>query len=268
MMQSKNYLANTPMNQGSLHTALEAKVLTIEFGHPKGNSMPGALLANLACSINDAAKDPKVGAVILKSAGEGVFCSGASFDELLEVKTQQESELFFGGFAKVIIAIKNSPKPIVASIQGKAIGGGVGLIAACDYTIAIRKSAVRLSELALGFGPFIIGPVVERKIGKSSFQNLTLDTEWRDSAWCLQNGLFSKVVDSFSELQQFTKNIAMTLASSNPAALKSLKDIFWSDFPNLEALLSSRVQTTASLVLTEFVKSKVDEIHKAQKEKK
>ncbi len=256
------------MSQGTLKTTLEDRVLIIEFGHPKGNSMPGSLLAQLAGSINEATKDSKVGSIILKSSGEGIFCSGASFDELLEVKTQAESELFFGGFAKVIIAIRNCPKPVIASIQGKAIGGGVGLIAACDYTIAIRNSAVRLSELALGFGPFIIGPVVERKIGKSNFQNLTLDTEWRDSAWCLQHGLFSKVVDTLSDLQEHTNALASNLASSNPEALKSLKDIFWCDFPNLEALLSSRVTTTAALVLTDFVKSKVDAIHKAQKEKK
>jgi methylglutaconyl-CoA hydratase len=245
------------MNNGIVKTSSADGILTIEFSHPKGNCMPGSSLRELSKHIDQAAKDITTRAIILRSTGDSVFCSGASFDELLQVKTNQESEEFFGGFALVIKSMRNCPKPIITRVQGKAIGGGVGIIAASDYVVGLHSASARLSELSLGFGPFIIGPVVERRIGKANFQSMTLDTEWRDGKWCLQTGLFSKVSESISELDIEIQKIARTLADSNPAAFWELKEIFWNDIPNLSELLDKRVKITGSLVLSDFVREKV-----------
>jgi methylglutaconyl-CoA hydratase len=245
------------MENGSLNISSTNKVLTLEFSHPKGNSMPGALLRELAAKIDSAAQNPEVTVVVLKSSGDSVFCSGASFDELLSVSTLEQSRAFFGGFAQVIKAMRFCPKPIITRVQGKAIGGGVGIIAASDYAIALESASVRLSELSIGFGPFIIGPVVERKVGASHFQAMTLDSDWRDSNWCIQRGLFARSCKSVPELDAEVAKLANFLSQANPEALNQLKEIFWSSLPNLETLLKSRVENTAALVLTDFVKAKV-----------
>ncbi len=245
------------MSNGTITKSIKAAVLSIEFAHPKGNSMPGALLRQLAELISEAGKDPAINSIILKSSGDSVFCAGASFDELLSVNNQTEAEKFFGGFAQVILAMRRCSKPIIGRVQGKAIGGGVGLIAACDYVIASANASVRLSELSLGFGPFIIGPVVARKIGNPAFQAMTLDTEWRDSSWCLANGLYSLLAKDNSELDSLVEKISTNLSLANAAALLELKEVFWSDLPNFEALLKERTKITAKLVLSEFVRNKV-----------
>ena len=245
------------MNQGTIKLASHEGILSIEFSHPKGNCMPGSSLRELAKNVDTAAKDPAIKSIILRSAGDSVFCSGASFDELLQVKTNQESEEFFGGFALVIKSMRNCPKPIITRVQGKAIGGGVGIIAASDYVVGLHSASARLSELSLGFGPFIIGPVVERRIGRANFQAMTLDTDWRNGEWCLRNALFSKTCNSTEELDIETQKIAAHLANSNPKAFTELKEIFWNDIPNLSDLLDKRVKITGGLVLSEFVKEKV-----------
>lgn len=248
------------MSNGTITKSINSLVLNIEFAHPKGNSMPGALLRELADSINSASSDSGIKAIVLRSAGDSTFCAGASFDELLSVNTPSEAEKFFGGFAEVILAMRKCTKPIIGRVQGKAIGGGVGLIAACDYVVASTNSAVRLSELSLGFGPFIIGPVVARKIGDPQFQAMTLDTEWRDANWCLAHGLFSIVTKDQAELDNCVNKISSMLTASNSAALLELKEIFWADLPNLEQLLRERTKITAKLILSDFVKSKVRSI--------
>jgi len=249
------------MSEGTVSLTKNDKLAIIEFSHPKGNSLPGMLLRSLASKFKEVATDDSISAVLLKSTGDKVFCAGASFDELLAVTDQQSSENFFGGFPEVLLAMKDCPQPVITAVQGKAIGGGVGLIAASDYVIAHPDAAARLSELALGFGPFIIGPFVERKIGIGNFQAMTLDTEWRDSRWCLATGLFSKILTE-SPFDFTSLETVLKICNSNAEALRKLKSIFWSESENLAAMLQERVKVTASLALTDFVRSKVKDFQK------
>ncbi len=250
-------------NEGSVIIAKENAIGTITFFHPKGNSLPRELLTKLAHSIDTLSKDPEVKVLILQSKGDKIFCAGASFDELLAAESIAQSENFFSGFAEVLLAMNNCSKFIIGRIQGKAIGGGVGIIAGCDYVLALNSASVRLSELSIGFGPFIIGPVVEKKIGQANFKHMTIDTEWRDSAWCVSAGLFSNTYPSVDLLDQAIQDLCQKLSTHNPEAILALKNIFCENTTSLQELLSKRVKETAKLALTPFVREKVKSFQKS-----
>ncbi len=180
--------------EGYVSHEIEHGIATIEFFHPSSNSLPAAILSDLAKTINDIGIDNRVKVIVLRSAGEGAFCAGASFDELMAITNEVEGKKFFSGFAHVINAMRKCHKLIIGRVQGKTVGGGVGLIAATDYTIASESASIKLSELAIGIGPFVVGPAVERKIGTSGFAQLAIDaTEWRSSEWAKRHGLYSEV---------------------------------------------------------------------------
>ena len=250
------------ISDGSILTRNDNGIGIIEFAHPKGNSLPGKLLDKLAVQIQLFGENPDCKALLIRSQGNGPFCAGASFDELLNLKSQEQSEVFFSGFAKVMSAMISCPKFIVCRVQGKAIGGGVGLIAASDYVLAHKDSSIKLSELSIGFGPFIIGPIVERKLGRANFQNLTIDSEWRDSSWCCERGLFSTLHESIEELDRATSAILKELSERNIEAMRSLKKIFWEDSSTLSNLIFTRVKETAKLALSPFVREKVQALVK------
>src|ERR1044071_2629580 len=176
---------------------------TITFFHPQSNSMPGTQLRNLAAEVEKLGKDNNVKVIVLKSEGEKAFCAGASFDELISIKDIETGLKFFSGFAMVINAMRKAPKFVIARVQGKAVGGGVGIASAADYTFAVEGASVKLSELAVGIGPFVVGPAVERKIGKSAFCQLTIDaTEWHSAQWAKEKGLYAEIFSSAVEMDK------------------------------------------------------------------
>ena len=211
---------------GYVHSRSDHGITTIEFYDPKSNSLPLKILDALTQEIHYAGThDSKV--IILQSAGNGAFCAGASFDELASIKNETEGTAFFKGFANVINAMRKCDKLIIGRVQGKAVGGGVGLIAACDYAIAVTAAEVKLSELTLGFGPFVVGPAVERKIGKSGFSQLTIDAQlWRNSDWAKRRGLFAEVHETVEGMDESVVRLATFLAHSSPEAMKQLKKVF------------------------------------------
>lgn len=235
---------------------------TIEFHHPKGNSLPRKILDNLATAIKHAGDNPEVKIIKLKSKGN-TFCAGASFDELLAITNDNDASEFFSGFGKVIESIKNCPKFVVAEVQGKAVGGGVGLIAACDYAVATEEASIKLSELSIGFGPFVIAAVVIRKIGLSAFSTLTIDSKkWQTATWAFQKGLFNDLTTNTNELEIRTSELCETLAEYSSEAMKSIKDLLWEGYDNLpnihrkRAVLSGKLSqsTLTQSILSEFRK--------------
>jgi methylglutaconyl-CoA hydratase len=244
----------------------ENGLATIAFFHPAHNSLPGYLLKELADTITDAGKNNEVKIILLKSEGEKTFCAGASFDELSSIQDFETGKTFFLGFAKVILAMRNCPKLILGRIQGKAIGGGVGLASAMDYPMATKFASIRLSELAVGIGPFVIGPAVERKMGKASFQMLALNpNEWQTAEWAKQHGLFYEVFDSTEQLDQYIQHFSNQLLQFNPEALQNLKRIFWEDTTNWEQLLDDRATISGRLVLSEFSKNAIDKFKRGER---
>nr|WP_322623671.1 enoyl-CoA hydratase/isomerase family protein [uncultured Flavobacterium sp.] len=230
-------------------------IATITFFHPQGNSMPGVQLARLAAEITVQGEDPNVSVIILKSAGEKAFCAGASFDELLSITNEQDGKAFFSGFANVINAMRKAPKLIIAQIQGKAVGGGVGLACAADYTLATTAASVKLSELTIGIGPFVISPAVERKIGASAFMQMSINaTEFYSAQWAKEKGMFAEVFENTEELNAATNTLAEKLANYNPEAMRLLKQIAWQGTENWDTLLTERAQMSGSLVLSDFTK--------------
>ena len=226
---------------------------TIVFFHPKGNSMPSAQLARLADAIREAGENEQARLILLKSDGEKAFCAGANFDELLAITNEEEGKTFFMGFAHVINAIRKAGKLVICRVQGKCVGGGVGIAAAADYTLATEQAEVKLSELAVGLGPFVVGPVVERKLGLSAFSQLTIDaTHFRSAQWAKENNLFVDVFPSISELDLAVDQLLQTLLASNPEAMAELKKIFWEGTGHWDQLLQSRAETSGKLVLSEF----------------
>lgn len=225
----------------------------IEFFHPKGNSLPKNMLEELTAAVHSHGRNPEVKVIVIKSVGERSFCGGASFDEFLSATNDKDCKDFFMGFANLIMAIRNAPKFVVARVQGKVVGGGVGIVAACDYAVAGSEASLRLSELSIGIGPFIIGPAVIRKIGNSAFMNMAIDTEWRTAEWGHNHGIYSALYNTISELDQGIVQITDKIKEYNPDAAKALKEIFWEDAPLWEDLLSSRADITSSLAISDFV---------------
>ncbi|WP_227006223.1 enoyl-CoA hydratase/isomerase family protein [Rufibacter latericius] len=241
-------------------TVDEAGVATISFFHPSHNSLPGALLKKLAHTILEAGQEESVRVIVLRSEGERTFCAGASFDELISIQNKEQGLEFFSGFAKVINACRTCGTIIVGRIQGKAIGGGVGVAAATDYCFATEQAAVKLSEIAVGIGPFVVGPAVERKIGLSAFSQLALDaTEFRSAAWAKDKGLYAEIYETIPEMDAAVQDFALKLASYSPDALTALKEVFWSGTQDWETLLEQRAGISGTLVLSDFTRNFIQE---------
>jgi len=247
---------------GFLLTTIENKIATLEFGHPASNSLPSDLLNGLTHELNSLSTNSAVLVIVLKSSGSGAFCAGASFDELLAVSNQEEATQFFSGFANVLNAMRNCSKIIIGRIHGKAVGGGVGIIAACDYALATNESAIKLSELAIGIGPFVIEPAISRKIGKTAMTEMTLETDWKSATWANQKGLYAKVFETTSELDTEIKAFANKLASYNPEALSEMKKVFWEGTENWNTLLYERAEISGKLVLSDFSKKALKQLKK------
>lgn len=243
------------MNEGYVKRELHKGISTIEFHHPQSNSLPAKLLHDLAVEITHSGGDPYTIAIVLRSAGERAFCAGASFDELVAIKNEEEGLKFFSGFAEVINAMRLCPKFIIGRIQGKCVGGGVGLAAAVDYAIATDAAEIKLSELAVGIGPFVVGPAVERKIGNAAFSALAIDaTNWRNAIWARKKGLFAEVHESISNMDEGIHRLSHNLSHSSPQAMKEMKKIFWQGTEHWDTLLIERAKISGRLVLSEFTK--------------
>lgn len=242
-------MSSDPTQQGDVTLSLTDGVATVTFGHPKSNSLPGAILGRLADQITAAGADPATRVIVLQSGGNGPFCAGASFDELLAVKDPSGGQRFFSGFAKVILAMIRAPQFVVARVHGKAAGGGVGLIAAADYALATEGAAVKLSELAVGIGPFVVGPVIERKIGPGAFSAMSVDADWRSARWGAEHGLFAEVLEGVEALDARLTSRVATLAAANPEAVRDLKRVFWEGTGHWDALLQERAAVSGRLVL-------------------
>ncbi len=231
---------------------------TITFAHPASNSLPGHLLRELAESITSAGKSEDIKVVVLRSAGDRAFCAGASFDELVAIQNEQEGLNFFSGFAMVINAIRMCPKFVVGRVQGKAVGGGVGLASAVDICYATSFASVKLSELAVGIGPFVVGPAVERKIGTSAMGMLAIDAKsWKDARWAAQQGMYTEVFDNVSDMDDAINVLTTDLASSNPEAMSELKRVLWEGTEHWDDLLMERAAVSGRLVLSSFTKDAI-----------
>jgi methylglutaconyl-CoA hydratase len=247
-MVEKGYIKSYTLNQ----------ITTIEFYHPKHNSMPGYLLTELQEAIQMAGNDPKTSLIILRSAGDRTFCAGASFDELVAIQNEVEGKSFFMGFANVINAMRKCPKIIIGRIQGKAIGGGVGLASATDYCMASKFASIKLSELAVGIGPFVIGPSVQRKIGISDFSHLAINaTEWQTAQWAKEKSLFQEVFETTAQLDEYITHFSEKLVGMNPMALQKLKKVFWEGTENWDQLLEQRAEISGNLVLSRHAKNAI-----------
>lgn len=233
-------------------------IATVAFHHPSGNSLPGALLARLAREITAAGANTDARVIVLRSDGSGPFCAGASFHELTAIADAEAGRKFFSGFARVILAMIRAPKFILARVHGKTAGGGVGLVAASDYSFAVRAASAKLSELALGLGPFVVGPCIERKIGLAAFSAMAVDADWRDAEWCERHGLYARVLDDATAMDHAIDALATTLAASNPDAMAKLKQTFWAGTERWDDLLASRALLSGTMALSEYTKAAIE----------
>ena len=238
------------IKEGYVRTEEHGRILTIEFFHPQSNSLPASLIEELTKEIHSAGHNEDIRVIILSSGGDRVFCAGASFDELAAIQTKDQGTSFFSGFAHVINAMRKCPQFIIARIQGKCVGGGVGIAAAADYAIAMESAEIKLTELALGFGPFVVGPAIERKIGISAFSQLMIDAGlWRSADWARKKGLFAELHSSVEAMDESIRRLAQTLANGNPEAMRELKRINWHGTENWDHLLLERAALSGNLSL-------------------
>ncbi len=250
-------------NTGKVSISIINHVASISFSHPKSNSINTKMLKELTDSIEKLAANKDAKVIVIRTEGDKSFCAGASFDELLQIKDYKTGKEFFISFARLLNAMRKCPKFIITRVQGKAVGGGVGIAAAADYTLALSEASVRLSELALGLGPFVVGPAIERKIGKTAFITMSIDAEWHDAFWAKQNGLFTKVFATLHDLDEAVASLAKKIAGCNPEAISEMKKVFWEGTENWESLLERRAEISGNLVLSDFTKNYI----KAFKEK-
>lgn len=259
-------MSNQTLENGHIAVELQNKVAHISFYHPLSNSFPTALLQKLTKEIQEISQNESINLVVLKSEGHGAFCAGASFDELLKVDSLETGQQFFSGFANVINAMRKCPKMIVGRVHGKAVGGGVGLIAACDYVFAHQSSAVKLSELAIGIGPFVIEPVVSRKIGKTNMSALTLSPwAWKDAKWAFEKGLYQEVFESDEAMDEAIRVYISNISSYNPEALFEMKKILWEQTEHWDVLLAERAAISGKLVLSDFTKKALEAFKNKEK---
>ena len=243
---------------GHVESSTNDGIATITFGHPQSNSLPGSLLQLLAKTIKSTSDDPNVKVIILQSSGEKTFCAGASFDELVAIEDLETGLKFFSGFAMVINACRTSSKLIIGRVQGKAVGGGVGIASAVDYCFATKHAEVKLSELAVGIGPFVVGPAVQRKIGLSAMSELAINaSSWRSAEWAMQKGLYNEIFDNHEKMDEAIQVLAAKLSKSNPAAMLALKKIFWEGTDDWDTLLVDRAAISGTLVLSDFTREAI-----------
>lgn len=251
------------MKKGYVKSELQDHIRSIEFFHPQSNSLPGKILEELASAIHTGGLDNETKVIILRSGGEKTFCAGASFDELIAIKNKEQGLQFFSGFAHVINTMRLCPKFIIGRIHGKCVGGGVGLAASVDYAIATENAEIKLSELAMGMGPFVVGPSVERKIGTSAFSEISIDaTMWRNATWAKEKGLFTEIHSSIKEMDESVMRLANALVKFSPEAMKEMKKIFWQGTDHWGHLLLERAAISGRLVLSNFTKNAIEKFKK------
>lgn len=258
-------MSNTDaVNQGDVKYEIDGKgIATVVFHHPLSNSLPGRVLKKLADTITEIGQKDEAKVIVLKSEGDRAFCAGASFDELISIKDLDTGKKFFMGFANVINACRKCPKLIIGRVQGKAVGGGVGLASAVDYCYATKFSAIKLSELAIGIGPFVVGPAVERKVGTSAMSQLAINaTAWQSAEWATEKGLYAAIYDDIDQLDEAVDTLSNKLADSNPEAMKLLKEVFWQGTDHWDQLLSDRAALSGELVLSDFTVNAINAFKK------
>ncbi len=247
------------MSAAYVKSQLSGQTCVIEFFHPQSNSLPGSLLSKIAEEVTIAGLDSSVKCILLKSGGDRAFCAGASFDELMAIESDESGLEFFTGFAKVINAIRKCPKFVIGRVQGKAVGGGVGIASAVDYCFATKHSAIKLSELAIGIGPFVVGPAVERKAGKSAFVELSIDaSEWRSAHWGEQKGLYNQIFENVETMDEHIQSFLGRIEKYSPEAMTELKAVFWRGTEDWDTLLLERAKISGGLVLSDFTRSAIN----------
>ncbi len=250
---------------GKIEITVQNKIATIEFYHPKSNSLPSYMLKEMTEAFNKFSGNPDVNVIVLKSSGDKAFCAGASFDELLRIENFEQGKEFFMGFARLINSMRKCKKIIIGRIHNKVVGGGVGLVASTDYALATTKASLRLSELALGLGPFVVGPPIERKIGVEKFETMALDCEWRSAEWAKESGFYHDVFSTEEELDKAVNDLAANLAGRSPEALESLKKIFWENTEHWDELLEQRAENSGWLVLSDFTRKFLEDFKNKKK---
>ncbi|MBU2494124.1 MAG: enoyl-CoA hydratase/isomerase family protein [Bacteroidetes bacterium] len=251
------------MQNGNVEVKINNGIAEIIFYHPKSNSLPGKLLRELADKFSQLSINDDVKIIVLKSEGNKAFCAGASFDELLEIKDFETGKNFFMGFALLINSMRKCPKLIIARIHGKAVGGGVGIAAAADYSFAHSSASVKLSELALGIGPFVVGPAVERKIGKSAFSQMSIDYEWYPAQWAKEKGLYNEIYNTVEELDSAIQKLSEKLAAGSKDAMNKLKEVLWEGTEDWDSLLEKRAGISGELILSEFSNNYINNFKKS-----
>lgn len=250
------------MTNGTINKEISNKICTITFHHPKGNSMPGELLAKLSEEIDSAGKNEEVKCIILASTGDKAFCAGASFDELIEIENLEDGTKFFSGFANVINSIRKCPKFVIGRVHNKVIGGGIGLVAACDYAFALTSVKIRLSEYSVGIGPFVIAPAIVRKMGVSALSQMSIDTDWYSAEWAKKKGLFNKLFDTPIEMDIALNNLCEKISKSSMDAMIELKKLFWEGTEHWDTDLIDKAKISGKLVLTDYAKDLLKEFKK------
>lgn len=245
------------LDPGTVTATVSDNVATVSFFHPKGNSLPGTVLSRLAEAIGDIGGSADARVLVLRSEGSGPFCAGASFDELAAIDSASRGQEFFMGFARVILAMKRARQFIVTRVHGKVAGGGIGLVAASDFAIAHTSAAVKLSELAIGIGPFVVGPVIERKIGLAAFSALAVDADFFPASWAAQQGLYAKLAETTAELESLVNTAVKRLSHANPDAIVQMKRIFWEGTEHWDTLLPERAAMSGRLVLSDFTRQAI-----------
>jgi enoyl-CoA hydratase len=211
---------------------------------PKRNALNGEVLRGMLEALR-APGNARV--VLVSSAGEKVFCSGADLVAMAPNATGLEVHEGRGLLREVVLEMRNCPLPVVASVQGLCLAGGVGLVLGCDIVLAAETAAFGLPEVDLGLWPFMVSALLGRHVSPKRAMEMMLSARRVPAREALEMGLISRVV---ADLPAETDALVSALATKPPVAVRLGKKAFFAAMDSsLEAGLEA-MQAQLSLLNT------------------
>jgi enoyl-CoA hydratase len=212
----------------------------------KRNALNGEVLRGMLEALRDPG-DARV--VVVTSAGERVFCAGADLVQMAPDATGLEVHEGRGLLREVVLAMRACPVPVVASVQGLCLAGGVGLVLGCDLVVASDAAAFGLPEVDLGLWPFMVSALLGRHVSPKRAMELMLSARRVAAAEALEMGLLSRVVPAASLVEQ-TDQLVAALAAKPPVAVRLGKAAFQAAMESTLAPALEAMQAQLSLLTT------------------
>lgn len=222
--------------------SLSERVLTLTIDRPdRRNALNDAVLDGMLGALTSPPPEARV--ILVRSAGDRVFCAGADLAVMSNDATGLEQHNARGGLRRVVDAMRACPLPVVARVQGICLAGGVGLIMGADLVVAAERASFGLPEVDRGLWPFMVSALLARHVSPKVAMDLMLTGRRFGAAEAREIGLISRVVPD-DELDSQVDALVAELAAKAPVAVRMGKAAFWAaaETPLAHALEAMQAQ--------------------------